>query len=113
MVGKALFTLPVLQTAFVEIEAVLNDRSLAYVSADLRDPEPLTSSYLLCGQHITTMPHSITDDKISDPTFGVPPIKDMKHQGQLIEHFQNRWKKEYLRSLHECHKTPGMNKQQI
>jgi len=84
-----------------------------YVSADLRDPEPLTPSHLSCGQRITTMPHSITDDKISDPTFGVPPIKDMKHQGQLIEHFQNRWKKEYLRSLHECHKTPGMNKQQI
>ena len=37
---KALVTLPVLQTVIVEIEAILNDRPLTYVSTDLRDPEP-------------------------------------------------------------------------
>ena len=58
------------------------------------------------------MPHSIIDDEISDPTFGVPPIKDMvKQQGQLIEHFQNRWKKEYLTFLRK-YNTTGTNKQQ-
>ena len=112
--GKALVTLPVLQTVIVEIEAVLNDRPLTYVSADLRVPEPLTPSHLLCGRHITSMPHMITNDEISDPTFGVPPIKDkVKHQSQLIQHFQTRWKKEYLTSLREFHKASGTTKQQI
>ena len=46
---KALVTSPVLQTVIVEIEAVLNDQPLTYVSADLRDLEPLTPSHLLCG----------------------------------------------------------------
>ena len=41
-----------LQT-LVEIEVVLNDRPLTYLSADITDPEPLTPSYLLCGKHIT------------------------------------------------------------
>ena len=77
VLGKALVTLPVLQTEIVEIEAVLNDRPLTYVSADLRDPEPLTPSHLLCGRSITSMPHAITDDETSDPTFGGPSIKEM------------------------------------
>jgi len=49
VLGKALVILPVLQTVIVEIEAILNDRPLTYVSMELRDPEPLTSSHLLCG----------------------------------------------------------------
>jgi len=66
VLGKALVTLPVLQTVIVEIEVVLNDRPLTYVSADLRDPESLTPSHLLCGRRITSMPHAMTDDEISD-----------------------------------------------
>jgi len=114
VLGKALVTLPVLQTVIVEIEAVLNDLPLTYVSADLRDPEPLTPSHLLCGRHITSMPQAITNDEISDPIFGVPPIRQMaKHQRQLIQHIEARWTREYLTSLHECHKTTGTTKQQV
>ena len=114
VLGKVLVTLPVLQTVIVEIEAVRNDRPLTYVSADLRDPEPLTPSHLLCSRRITSMPHAITEDEISDPTFGGPPIKEMaKHQSQMIQHFESRWRKEYLTSLCEYHKAFGTTKQQI
>ena len=56
----------------------------------------------------------IMDDEISDPTFGVLPLKEIaKRQSQLIRHFQSRWKKEYLTSLHEYHKASGTSKQQV
>ena len=42
--------LEALQTLVVEIEAVLNDRPLTYLSADIDDPEPLTPSHLLYGR---------------------------------------------------------------
>ena len=114
VLGKALVTLPVLQTVIVEVEAVLNDRPLTYVSADLRDPEPLTPSHLLCGRRVTSLPHTIMDDEISDPTYGVASVRETaKRQSQLIQHFQSRWSKEYLTSLHEHHKTSGKTKQEI
>ena len=77
VLGKALVTLPVLQTVIGETEAVLNDRPLTYVSADLKDPEPLTPSHPFCGRCKTSLPHMIMDDEISDPTFGVPPLKEI------------------------------------
>ena len=49
ILGRVFVTLQVLQTLVVEIEAVLNDRLLTYVSPDLNDPEPLMPSHLLCG----------------------------------------------------------------
>ena len=46
ILGTAIVTLPILQTLIVEIEAVLNDRPLTYVSSDLNDLEPLTPSHI-------------------------------------------------------------------
>ena len=49
--GRAFVTLNQLETIIVEIEAMLNDRPLTYVSPDLTDPQPLTPSpsHLLYG----------------------------------------------------------------
>ena len=70
VLGRSFITLEALQTLVVEIESVLNDRPLTYLSADARDPEPLTPSHLLYGRRITTLPHpTIEEDEISDPTF--------------------------------------------
>ena len=103
VLGKALVTLPVLQTLIVEIEAVLNDRPLTYVSADLDDAEPLSPSHLICGQCITSLPRQTVEETV-DPMYGVPQVKEFaKRQSQLLQHFQSRWKKEYLTSLHEYH----------
>ena len=45
--GRAFVTLNQLETIIIEIEAMLNDRPLTYVSPDLTDPQPLTPSHLL------------------------------------------------------------------
>ena len=44
-----------LQTLIAEIESILNDRSLTYVSTDIDDNEPLTPAHLLYGRHITSV----------------------------------------------------------
>jgi len=90
ILGRAFVTLQVLQTLVVEIEAVLNDRPLTYVSPDLSDPEPFTPSHLLCGRRITSLPHKVIDD---DPTYDVPHVRETaRRQSELLRHFQKRWK---------------------
>lgn len=114
VLGKAFVTLPMLQTLIVEIEAVLNDRPLTYVSSDISDPEPLTPSHLICGRRITSLPHTMADELV-DPTYGAASVTEVaKRQGQLIQHFQSRWRREYLTSLREYHcRSGGSNKQVI
>ena len=56
VLGRSFITLEALQTLVVEIKAVLNDRPLTYLSADVADLEPLTPSHLLYGRRITTYP---------------------------------------------------------
>ena len=47
VLGRSYVSLLDLQMIIVEIEAILNDRPLTYVSPDLKDPEPLTPVHLL------------------------------------------------------------------
>ena len=47
MLGRTFTTLPILQTLIFEVEAVLNDRPLTYLSSDIKDPQPLTPSDLI------------------------------------------------------------------
>jgi len=74
VLGRAFVTLPVLQTLVVEIKTVLNNRLLTYVSPDLNDPTPLTTSHSLCGRRTTSLPHKIGED---DPTYGMLPVTEM------------------------------------
>jgi len=74
VLGKALVTLPVFQTLIVEIEAMLNDRPLMYVSADVSNSEPLKASHLISGQCITSLPHWSVEET-TDPTYGVLQIR--------------------------------------
>ena len=98
----------------VEIEAVLNDRPLTYISEDSQDPEPLTSSHLLYGRRITILPYEHVTD-IHDTDYGDTSdiSKRARTLAHLLEHFKNRWKHEYLTSLHQFHKASGHNSQRI
>ena len=106
VLGRSFVTLQELQTLVVEIEAILNDKPLIYVSPDLDDPEPLTPSHLLCGQRLTSLPRKIVDD----PTYNLLPVREIaRRQSELLQHFEKHWKREYPTSLCEYHKTTGNN----
>ena len=113
--GRTSITLTELQTLAVEVEAILNDRPITYVSSDCTDEEPLTPSHLLNGRRITSLPYPIADDDPFDPDYG--STSDMRQrvaaQAQILERFWNRWRHEYLTSLREFHRTTGTNEQSI
>ena len=71
VLGRRHVSLSILETVIVEIEAVLNDRPLTFVSSELEDLEPLTPSHLLHGRRITCLPHKAVEvDEIDDPSYG-------------------------------------------
>ena len=112
VLGRAHISLQMLQTIVVEVEALLNDRPLMYISQDPNDPEPLTPSHLLAGRRITSLPYETqTIDEINDPSNDEHSrlSKDAKTQALLLQHFTSRWKNEYLTSLREFHRTSGSN----
>jgi len=113
--GRSFVTLQILETIVVEVEATLNDRPLTYVSSDVADVEPLTPAHLLYGKRMTTLPHSYDEDP-DDPDYVVSESrmrKQLTNHARLLQHFQTRWKREYLTSLREFHKTSGMNIQNV
>ena len=119
ILGRTFTTLPVLQTLVIEVEAMLNDRPLTYLSSDITDPQPLTPSHLIYGQRIVMLPHLMCeDDEMTDVDYqtGLSDSllrRKVKIQALLLKHFWTRWKREYLTSLREFHRTTGNNKQQI
>ena len=68
--GRTFVTLQILETVVVEIEGMLNDRPLTYVSSDISDPEPLTPAHLIYGRRIVSVPHPVEDpDENADPSY--------------------------------------------
>ena len=116
VLGRRHVSLPTLETITVEIEAILNDRPLTFVSSDLGDPEPLTPSHLLHGRRITILPHQDTDiDELVDPTYREASQirKRARVQAVILGDFKKRWCHEYLTSLREYHKASGNNQRRV
>ncbi|XP_049816373.1 uncharacterized protein LOC126263326 [Schistocerca nitens] len=97
-----------LNTILVSIEAALNSRP---ITQGREESEPLTPAHFLVGDRLTTLP--------TDPES--PVRKDLSKEFQrlqkMVEHFWNRWKKEYLillKNFHETHQPrPGSGRLQL
>ena len=114
--GRTHVSLEVLQTIVVEVELILNNRPITYLSDDIRDPEPLTPAHLLHGRSLTSLPHQfVVAEDIQDPSYDEKTrlTKAARSQSLLLKHFTSRWKHEYLTSLRDFHRTSGNNCQQV
>jgi hypothetical protein len=112
--GKTNITLAELQTVTAEIEAILNDRPITYVSSKLDDEEPFISSHLR--RRITNLPCPLREDPSDDPTYNSErsQIEDQaRRRNKFLQHFWNRWRQEYSTSLCEFHKVSGKNEIEI
>ena len=107
-------SLSILETIIVEIEVILNDRPLTFVSSELGDPEPLTPAQLLHGRRITCLPYQAVEiDEFTDPSYGEASQarRRVKLQATVLRDFRKRWRHEYLTSLRDYHKASGDNRQ--
>ncbi|XP_077869796.1 uncharacterized protein LOC144362083 [Saccoglossus kowalevskii] len=110
VLGRSYITFDELRTLLTEVENVLNDRPLTYVSSDLEDNAPLSPSHLLHGRPLTSLPHIPADeDELVDPTFGNHNDLNKRYAylPRLHARFWRRWASEYLTALRENQKISG------
>jgi hypothetical protein len=111
VLGKAQIHEENLRTILSEIETVINDRPLTYVSSTIQDLQPLTPSQLLYGRMKTTpsVPVSQENTNITHTEAN----KQLERKELVLQHFLNRWRMEYLTGLREFHKFAGNNATRI
>ncbi|CAC5423552.1 unnamed protein product [Mytilus coruscus] len=88
VLGKSQFNYDVLRTILIEIERVINDRPITFLSSDIGDPEPLTQSHLLQGRRLSQENNSDSEDNNSNLD-STEANKRLNHEVTLIEHLQN------------------------
>ena len=92
-------------TLLAEIENVVNNRPLTYVSNNINDLEPLTPNHLLKGKSISQLPENIN---VEEPEWSLDSqqVKNMfSNRLKTKQIFIKRWKEEYLTSLRDQHKS--------
>ncbi|XP_070571330.1 uncharacterized protein [Ptychodera flava] len=108
--GRVFISFDELSTVVTEIEAVLNDRPLTYVSSSIHDKIGLTPNHLLHGRTLTSLPYiEVTDEEVTDPPYSDhhEVNKRYEHLSRLHAQFWRRWSSEYLTALRERHLTTG------
>ena len=116
VLGRCHVSLSTLEAITVEIEAILNDRPLTFVSSEVGDPEPLTPAHLLHGWRITCLLHQAVEfDEFTDTSYGEADQvwKRAKLQASLLRDFQKRWRHEYLTSLRDYYKASRNSHQHV
>ncbi|KAF2890369.1 hypothetical protein ILUMI_15804, partial [Ignelater luminosus] len=82
-------------TILTQIESVLNSRPLCPLTQDPNDLEPLTPGHFLIGSPLTSYPQVV-----ESPTSSAN-LSAFRHRQLLINHFWNRWSKEYINNLQQ------------
>ena len=89
--GNSLFTYEEYLTLLIQVEAVLNSRPLCPLSCDPNDLEPITPSHFLVGHSLTALP--------DEPLLDVGRLSRFQHVQFVLQHFWNRWSREYVPEL--------------
>jgi hypothetical protein len=116
ILGRTNISYETLQTVVTEVEAVMNDRPLTYVSSESSDAEPLTPAHLLYGRRLTTLSYQdVTDTQITNSSGSdiTCITRRARVKKLLIDRFREKWGHEYLTTLREHHNTTGNNIQTI
>ena len=107
MLGRTRLKFNEFRTIVTEIEAILNNRPLTYVSSDLKDPHALTPSHLLYGDRLFSLPYDPSvEEELLDPSFSEKPsqlLDNFLRRQRILKAFWTRWQKDYLTSLRERH----------
>ncbi|XP_033180022.1 uncharacterized protein LOC105681646 [Bombus impatiens] len=93
IVGNELLTFEQFNTLVIEIEAVLNSRSLTLISTDPKDLLVLTPDYFLIGKSLMSLRERDFRDTPSNR------LSRWQHIQKLKQYFWKRWHKEYLNQL--------------
>lgn len=93
------------ETILTEVEAVLNSRPLSYMSAtDLE--QPLTPSHLMMGRRLLDLPERLSMESMTDEDYSATQealTKRVQFLHRIMQHFWDRWRKEYLVELRSAH----------
>ena len=109
VLGRSHLTFDQLHTLITEIEAVIHDRPLKYSSGEIDDSQPLTPAHLLAGRRLSGLPEpaaaGLDRQVIRGASVSASELRSRyRHQLELLEHFWNRWRNEYLTALREKHR---------
>ncbi|KAF2885481.1 hypothetical protein ILUMI_20689 [Ignelater luminosus] len=95
VIGNANLTYENFYTILTQIESVLNSRPLCPLTQDPNDLEPLTPGHFLIGSPLTSYPQVVESSTSS------ANLSAFRHRQLLINHFWNRWSKEYINNLQQ------------
>ncbi|GFR33690.1 transposon Ty3-I Gag-Pol polyprotein [Trichonephila clavata] len=76
-----------LNTVLIEVEAVINSRTLTYVYNDVNEPDSLTPSHFTVGSRLTTLP----SPKLNANSINVELTKKWKYRQLMLNHFWKRF----------------------
>jgi len=107
VLGNAKLTFDELSTVLSEIECTLNSRPLTY-SYEEPGEQVLTPSHLMLGRRLSTLSENVylnmsfdEEDYVNDHYDNL--TKRFLYLTRKLNHFWNRWRKEYVTGLREVH----------
>lgn len=93
VIGETRLTFEELYTVLTQVEACLNSRPISPLSNDPNDLTPLTPGHFLIGDSLLAIPQEdIRATKVNR-------LNRYQHLQQMLQHFWQRWSKEYLPQL--------------